>query len=703
MALMTSIRNNLAKLFGVLAVFFILFIIFDWGMDITGRRGRGRGNAEVLGKVNGQEISYRLFSEMVRRAEENQKKQQNTDLDEETERQIRSQVWNQLVDEILLDQQIERLGITVTDQEIRDIVMGPNPPQFLVKQFTDSTGTFRRDAYVQGMSDPQNREAWIQVEDMIRQEQKRRKLQSLLIATVNVSNDEILQRYIDRNQTMNAEYVLFDVNRLIPDSAVTVTEDDLRKVYDAHPGDFQAKASRRVKYVFFSESPSADDTASVEEEAQRLLKQAQSGAVDFIELAKTYSDIPSSPAFFTHGELSPAKEKAVFSAKKGEIVGPIRDYDGIHLIKILDQRQGKTEYVRASHILLNAVQGPDSVKVIQKARELLKEARSGADFAKLARENSQDYGSAMRGGDLGWSTRDGWVKPFANAAFNAPVGAIVGPVRTQFGWHIIKVTGRDRREVEIADLALKVRASAQTTDAASQQAQDFAYLAKEEGYEKAAENSQFEVHETPDFEKTGSIPGIGTNDELTSFAFTNKLGAISPPISIRGGLAIFKISFVREAGVRPLDEVMATVRQMALREKKMAKLREQVDAFYKTLTPSSDLLADARALPNLTAQQTGPFTPSSSSVAGIGNDPAFIGTAIGLKPGGLSKPVEGIRGFYIIKLLSKAAVDTVKFDSEKSMLREQILHEKQNRFLSDWQASLREKADIVDHREEFYR
>lgn len=701
MALMTSIRNHLAKLFGVLAVFFILFIIFDWGMDITGRRGQGRG-AEVLGKVNDQEISYRLFSEMVRRAEENQKKQQNVDLDDETERQIRSQVWNQMVDEILIDQQVNKLGITVTDQEIRDIVMGPNPPDFLVRQFRDSTGTFRRDAYVQAMSDPQNREAWIQVEDMIRQEQKRRKLQSLLMAAINVSNDEVLQRYVNRSLTMDADYVLFDVNRLIPDSSVQVTDDDLRKVYDSHPGDFQAKASRRVKYVLFSQNPSADDTASIEQEAQRLLGQAKSGAVDFVETAKTYSDIPLTDAYFKHGELSPAKENAVFSAKKGEIVGPIKDYDGVHIIKILDQRPGKTEYVRASHILLNAVQGPDSVRVIQKARDLLRQARAGADFAKLARENSQDYGSATQGGELGWTSREGWVKPFADAAFSARVGQIVGPVRTQFGWHIIKVTGRDKREVKIADLALRVRASTQTTDAASQQAQEFEYLAKDEGYEKAAENSKYEIRETPDFEKVGSIPGIGFNDEVTNFAFTNKLGSISAPISIRSGLAIFKILSVREAGVRPFDEVKTTVQQMALREKKMAKLREQVDSFYKTLTPSSDLLAAAQLVPNVIALRTGPFTPSNYP-AGIGSDLKFIGTAIALKPGELSKPLEGIRGFYIIKLLSRLDIDTAKFIAAKATLREQILQEKRNQFLTEWQTSLREKADIIDHREQFFR
>ncbi len=196
-----------------------------------------------------------------------------------------------------------------------------------------------------------------------------------------------------------------------------------------------------------------------------------------------------------------------------------------------------------------------------------------------------------RGGELGWASKDRWVKPFADAAFKARVGEIVGPVRTQFGWHIIKVTGRDKREVKITDLMLKVKASAQTVEAAFQHAQDFGYLAKDEGFEKAAENSKFEVRETPEFTKSGSIPGIGPNDAVTNFAFTNKVGEISEPIYMRGGVILIKVSSIREEGLRPLDEVKNAVRTMALKTKKLAKIREQVDVFYKTLTPSSNLIA----------------------------------------------------------------------------------------------------------------
>ena len=703
MAVLNDIREKSPKfIIAGAAVIFIVLIIFDWGLDLTGRRGRGGGSAEVLGKVNGKEVSYKQFSELVRRAEENQKKQQGSDLDDETDRQIRSQVWNQLVDEMLIEQEIDRLGITVTDQEIRDIVNAQNPPDFLVQQFKDSTGTFRRDAYQRAMMDPQNKAAWIQVEDMLREEQQRKKLQSLLLANVNVSEGELRQRFIDQNTTMNAEYVLFDVNRLVQDSAVTVSDDDIKKQYDIHAAEFQAKAARKIKYVFFNQTASADDTAAVEKEIDRLLEQAKSGVMDFSELVKTYSEVAPSESCFKHGELSQKKENVLFSAKPGDIVGPIKDNDGIHIIKILDERQGTTEFVKASHILLNLVAGPDSVKTIQKARTLLAQARAGADFAKLARENSQDYGSAVQGGELGWASKDRWVKPFSDAAFKARVGEVVGPVRTQFGWHIIKVTGKDKRELKILDLAMKIKASTQTMDAAYQQAQDFNVLAKDEGFEKAAENSKLAVQETPEFTKTGSIPGIGLNDAITSFAFNNKVGAIAEPMYIRNGVIVLKVSNIREEGVRPLDEVKTIVRAYAVKEKKLAAIRPTVDVFYKTLSSSSDLVAAAQSNPNVTAQVTGVFTPANGP-SNVGRDLKFIGTALALKPGELSKPFEGNAGYFIIKLLSKTEFDSAKYNIEREPIRSQLLQEMRQRVLMEWQNALREKAAIVDNRDKYFR
>ncbi len=700
MPLMTQIRNNLTKAFAAFAVLFIVYIVLDWGMDLTGRKGM-RGNEELVGEVNGKRIEYRDFSEALRRAVDQQKKQTGVDPDDETERQLRSQVWNSMVDELLIEQEIERLGVTVTDQEIVDWVQGPNPPDFLVNQFKDSTGTFRRDAYYAAMRDPQNRQAWVQVEDVLRQQRKREKLQSLLLAAIRVTEPEIRQQYLDKNESMDAEFVLFDINRMIPDSTVTVTDQDLKDYYNAHQEEFRVKAGRKLKYAVFAQTPSSSDSEAVLKDLTKIKEQVKSGA-DFMDLAKTYSDNPVTEAFFKHGEMSRIKDDAVFAAKKGEIIGPLADVDGYHLIKIEDERQGKTEFVRASHILFTQGQGTDTAAIIAKAKEAAREARSGANFGELVRKYSQEFGVDKTGGDLGWGQKGTWVKPFENAAFKARVGEIVGPIRTAFGWHVIKVTGRDKREVKIADLVMRIKPSNKTTDDAFSRAQDFAYLSKDEGFEKSAEVSHYELLETPSFPKGSYVPGVGMNDAVVNFAFTGKLGAISDPITISNGVGVFKITEVREEGIRPLDDAKASIRIPVLREKKLAKLKDQVDKFYASLTPGADLVEAAKQIPLATAMKTGPFT-ANGGITGVGRDPKFVGEALTLKPGEISKPFDGLRGYYIIKLESKTPFDSTRYAAERNTLQDQILQDRKSRFMSDWLASLRDKADIVDNRQKFYR
>jgi len=148
--------------------------------------------------------------------------------------------------------------------------------------------------------------------------------------------------------------------------------------------------------------------------------------------------------------------------------------------------------------------------------------------------------------------------------------------------------------------------------------------------------------------------------------------------------------------------VKSFVRSYALKEKKLAKIRPDVDAFYKTINSSSDLLITAQANPNVTMQTTGPFKPTDGPTS-LGKDMKFIGTALALKAGELSKPFEGNLGYYIIKLLSKTEVDTAKYALERESLRKQLLQEKRQRVLMDWQTALREKADIVDNREKYFR
>lgn len=694
MPLMTKIRNSLTKVFGAFAVLFILYIMLDWGMDLTSLQP---GGADVIGVVNGQDITYKEYNELYRRAVEAQRSQGGGEIDDETERQIEEQVWGLLVNQILVNQEMDRLDIKVSDQEIYDLVRGPNPPEALMDQFRDSTGQFNRTNYEMALNDPRNRDAWIAYEQQLREQRKTEKLQSLMMATVRVTEGEVVKRYRDRNLTMEADYALFEPTRLISDSAAAPTENELERYYQDHQDDFKVQPSRKLKYVLFPTVPSSEDTADVLDQMKLLLTQIQGGS-DFTELAEEYSEIPSTEAFFKHGELSAAKEQAVFSARKGDVVGPIVDFDGVHLIKVMDERSSNSEFVRASHILITEQTVGDSLGTPEEfARTLVARLKSGGDFAALAQQYSSDQGSAINGGDLGWGGRGTWVKPFEDAAFGARIGEIIGPVRSQFGWHIIKVTARDRRELKIRTLTMKLRTSPQTVDAISQRAEDFAYLANDEGFERSAELSGYEVRETIQFTKGGMIPGIGYSDAAMNFAFNEGLNAISPVVQVSGGVAVFKISEVTDEGVRPFDEVKSLVEASVRREKKFEMVRPRVVEFRATLGEGAAVVSAAALRNDVTASSTGPFKPTDSPPR-IGRDLAFIGTAMALEQGEISEPVKGTRGFYIIQLTSKTPFDSLQYANQSATIREQLLQEKRNRFSQEWITALRENAVIEDYR-----
>ena len=330
MPLMTRLRESLSKVFAVFAGVFVVYIVLDWGMDITGRKSRGQGVTEQnVGTIDGQPISYHDFSELVKEATDNQQRQNpnNQEIDENQQRNIRDQIWSQLVDEKLFDKEAKRLGVTVTDQEILDWVNGDTPPDFLRQQFTDSTGNFNRAAYQSALHDPKNRPLLIKVEDFLRKQREREKLQSIVLASVRVSDADVMQRFLDQNIKYDGEFAFFDPNVLVPDDQIKVTDDDLHKYYNDHSAEYKTEPTRKLKYVSFTEAASKADSDAVISELNDILSRTKAGA-DFKDLAKTYSDTPPSDVALKHGEMTEEKEAAVFSAKPGDIIGPIKEGDG---------------------------------------------------------------------------------------------------------------------------------------------------------------------------------------------------------------------------------------------------------------------------------------------------------------------------------------------------------------------------------------
>ncbi len=700
MPLMTKIRESLSTFFSIFAGLFVVYIVLDWGMDIGGRHHqRQQAEAQQVGKINGVPITYREFEEVVKQAIDNTKAQTGQDPDDNQVNNIRDQVWSQMVDQRLYDEAAKKMNVTVTDQEIVDWVRGDDPPEFLKRQFTDSTGTFNRARYDATIMDPRNKTIMVSIEDFLRRQRMKEKLESLVLSTIRVSEEEMVTRFMDQSTKYGVDYALFDPNQILKGDESKVTEEEMKKYYNDNSEEFKVDASRKLKYVAFREQPSKSDSESIYNELLDLKKRAETGA-DFNDLQKTFSETPAADKFFKHGETNPDIENALYNSKVGEITGPILLPDGYHLVKPVEFRKGTEEAIHARHILIK-IENNDSVKALATAKEIAQRARNGEDFAALAKQYSAD-GSASRGGDLGWFGKGRMVKPFEDAAFKAKPGQIVGPVRSQFGFHIINVLARDNQEVKYADIHMAIRMSPQTKSDILQQAKDFSYLAKEGNFTQEAEQSKYTVQETPPFQKGGYISGLGMSNAINKFAFSEKVGSISDAFTIQNGCAVVMITEAKDAGLRPFEEVKSVIEQRVRKEKNAARLIQMASDMLKSLAPGDSLGKLAVGHPGVSVQHLEPFIPTTF-IPGIGRDINFVGALTALKAGEISKPFEGGRGIYVIKLLSKTPFDSTAYKAQRDVLRTQIMTEKKNRFLSEWTDQLKKSADIVDNRDQFYR
>ncbi len=697
-------RDNMPVILVGLAILFIVMIVFEWGMDITGRQSR-QYEGNVVGKVNGEEISYPQFEKVLDNAVDEYKANSKQDPDDQMTEQLRDQVWEELVNQILINQAAKRLGVTVTDQEIVNWVTN-NPetlPDPVKRNFEDSTGQINRQMLQADLEsdDPKAQQFWQEVQEYLKEQRLQEKLTSRLYSAVRIPESALAMQFRQQSERLDAGYVLFPPATLYPAQNIQVTNSEMHDYYSSNQDNYRTQATRRLKYILVPIAPSAADSADVKNEIDRVASLAKTGS-DFPDLVKEYSESPYNDNFVSHGQIDPQVESEAFAAKVGDVVGPFESADGYHLIKVMAQQSGKNQYVHAAHILIHVPQGPDSTEAHKQAQNILRQARSGADFAALAQQYSQDPGSAAHGGDLGWFGKGMMVNPFEEAAFKAGVGQIVGPVRTQFGLHIIKVLGKDSRELKIADIKMSIKVSQQTKDDLKQHAEDFAYIAKQDGFDKAAATVNLTPRETPQFSKGNFIPTVGNNEDLMKWTYDGSLGDISEIITLPQGYAVFMISEIKNAGVTPFDQVANQVKETIVEQKQFDMTLSYADQLKKRLAAGDGLSNLTQYDSRLRYDTTGTFG-LTGYVPNIGRDFIFAVEASKLNPGQISTPFKGASGVYIVQLLSKTPFDSTAFKIQRMTMMQQLMQQEKSKIVSDWLGQLKDNASIEDDRAKIFR
>jgi len=688
---MNNLRENTGVILWILVFSFgVIWVLQDSQVfDTMNRQPRD------IAVVNGSPIRYEDYQRTLEQRREQVRQQMGQqEMTPRMEEMVQNQAYDRLIQQELLQQEMQRLGITVTEDEIADMVYGPNPHPIIRQQFADSTGRVDTQLIRNLAQNPEYKQRWIQLESFLERSRRQQKMNSLVQATIHVSEEDV-QAYHRRQEAQAAVRYVAMRYASVPDDSITVTESDLRAYYDENKEDFKKEKTFSLQYVTLPKVATAEDSAAIAEDLEELAPEFREAENDSLFLAQNASDRSFSRDFQTVDQMEGPIASAIFSnPEPGQIVGPVYANEAAHLLKVLDTEPAESDYVHARHILLRS-QGDDP-EARQRLASIRDSIESGAaSFAEMARMHSDD-GSASQGGDLGWFGRGQMVEAFEEAAFNAEPGTLVGPVKSNFGYHLIRVEQKADRAVQFADLAYDLRPSQATLTDKENTLEDLVYFADEgEGFEPEAQRMGLNLQTVEVEADQSSIPGIGQSAKLTRFLETAGEGDISDIVELNDRFAVVRVTGVDPEGYRPFDDVRSQIRPRLKVEKK----KEVLSGRMRGALRQNGFDGMASVL-NTRIRTKDDVTYTTTSVPGLGREPAFVGTVFGLDEGETSGIVKGENAAFVVQVSSMNRPDELTAQ-QRQQIRQQLLQQEQRSVAQQYIATLRDRAEIEDYRSEF--
>ena len=702
MALINKIREKTGLAVGIIAFGLILFLV---GGDILGPNSMilGKNKMEV-GEIAGETIDREEYVQQIEELKYNYSLNFNRNPSENEMITIRQQAWDYLIVKKAFQKQFDALNLDVTDEELVDMVQGKNIHPDLVQAFTDpQTGLFNRDqivTYLQNISNmpSQQQAGWYMFESNLKPSRIRLKYDNLLLKTTYVTTQEGEQQYFLENNTAEVRY-LYVPYYSVSDTVIDVTDNDLKKYLEENRNTYKIDESRSINYVSFDIVPTADDTLYFRDEMKKIADEFRLLGDDSI-----YARINTDGSFpfyrYTIGQL-PSRVRDVYdTVKKGDVIGPYLQGGNLVVNKVSDILEDTINYARASHILVR-VQGDDAstkTEARNKANDLLRQLRNGENFALLARNNSDDQ-TASAGGDLGWFDENRMVKPFSEAVFNASIeGLIPRVIETEFGYHIIQVTGLKTNKVfKIATIEREITPSDITRDEAFRKADYFASATVNlEEFERNAAQDSLVVQVAEDLSKNERrITGIGDAREVIRWMYVDaSLEEVSQVFELEDQYIIAVLTDIKEEGFASVDAVRDQLLPKVKNELKGKLIIEKLNGIEGSLDEKANGYGqDARVYSNSNLKL------SANSLPSVGFAPRSIGIAFSLDEGQVSKPIMENDGVVIIQLNSMIRSPEI---ADYSSFKDQVAQRRESRTSFELSEAVKEFSDIVDERYKYF-
>lgn len=709
MATLQKIRDKGTLLVIVIGVALLAFVLGDLLTSGTTLFGRAQDKAFV---VNGEVISTKDYADKITEFEEFQKMVSGqSSLDENTSAQIREAVYQQMVRQRLLENQTGKLGLSVSKEEINDLVHGEfiSPVLQQLPFFVDpQTGMFSRTALVDflntiNMPSPnpeeqsivnQYKSLWLFIEEMVRTQRLEEKYISLLSGAV-ITNDAEAKRNFELTQ-QNADMAYVVQNYFtIPDTVVTVTEKEIKAYYDMHKDDYRLEAPL-VKLSYFTKQiiPSDEDYAEVEAESRVAFTELQNSQNPATVVAD-YSQVPYRDVFMSEQMLTPDQIEFVRSAEINELYGPEREGDSYQIVKLIDKTIAPDSvHFRMMSIPSGSMVGQDSI-VTRFTDSLYNVIREGQSFADVA--NSLNPSS--NGGDVGWAREidlASFGSEMVETVFNSPVGELV-KLSLPGQQVIVQIEERTRpvNKYKVAIIDMPVIASDKTSNNIDNELNQFVStpevgskfneLASEKGY-MVMPNITVSANEFT----LAQIPG--SRQVITWAAREKKPGSVKK-FDLTNQRVIARVDQVIPAGTAPLSEVASGIRSQLLNEKKaekmIADLKGQnlttIDAYAEAMNSRTDTVRFVNF--------------NTQNITGLGYEPVMNALSAFAPLNSVQGPIKGNMGVYVTQVTNRTqGTESYDADAEKNSM----MNEKAYRLQMQSVEILKEKLGVEDNRFRFF-
>ena len=705
MATLENIRKKgplVAIIIGFAMLAFILGDFLRSGQNLLG------GNRYEIAEVGDVSLDYRDYDARVKNAVEQFKQQyQTSSIDDRQREEIKRQVWESMINEIILDGEYQEIGLQISADELFDMVQGRNVDP-LVQQIpafrNPQTGRFDPAMVIYFLKnmdkDPQSKAAWLNIEEQIKQKRLSNKYLNLIVKGLYITKAQAETSFKERNYLVDFNYLAKRYSE-VSDSTIAIADSDLKAYYDEHKKDFEQEASRDIAYVTFDVLPSKEDTAYALNWIKKIKPEFQT-EVNIKQYVNFNSDIPFDEKHYKKAEIASFElDSFMFSNEVNAVFGPYFE-DGAYKLARITEKKDMPDSISVKHILvqINGKSIPDINRAQEIADSLKTLIEKGADFADLVVNYSSDKTSLPKGGDLG-AFAEG-QRAFGIFPYKEMVDEKVNTVKelkTQYGVHLLVKTAQTELvpKVQVAVLARNIVPSSETYQFVYAKASKFAgENHKQKDFEAAIQKEKLLKKVAPRLNENETfIAGLQSPREMIRWAFNAEQGDVSQVYELGNRYVVACLTSIREKGTAPFDQVKEEIRFFVAKDKKAEFLQKEMAKLMPT-----DLNTAAGKL-NTTVNEARNVSFSSNQVEGLGFEPALIASAVSTEKNKVEGPVKGNNGVYLYEVtIITSAMDISKVDLKPEINK--LSGDLQQRAIYQIINALKESTTIVDKRVKFY-